>query len=261
LLTRTRGTAIVNNLFDSYKPVHEVDSHANDHGSLVSSETGVSNSYGLNNAQERGILFIGPAVEVYEGMVIGKNALDSDIEINVCKTKKLTNMRSSGNDDAIILTPPKEITLDFALEYIGPDELVEVTPQSIRLRKKKPNRQKKGVGYNLQNDGESFEEIAKKLGISVAGAKRLEVVALAKVEYLHDLDEKDRGEIIATAVEDYIKYLSKSGELSKEEVGLMKQHPEIVANLDGFREHLHKYIRNAMKADGKEFYPGAGDDE
>lgn len=127
--------------------------------------------------------------------------------------------------------------------------------------KKKPNRQKKGVGYNHQNDGESFEEIAKKLGISVAGAKRLEVVALAKVEYLHDLDEKDRGEIIATAVEDYIKYLSKSGELSKEEVGLMKQHPEIVANLDGFREHLHKYVRNAMKADGKEFYPGAGDDE
>jgi GTP-binding protein len=136
MLTRTRGTAIVNNLFDSYKPVHEIDTHANDHGSLISSETGVSNAYGLNNAQERGILFIGPATDVYEGMVVGKNALDSDIELNVCKTKKLTNIRSSGTDEAIILTPPRLVELDFALEYIGPDELVEVTPQSVRIRKK-----------------------------------------------------------------------------------------------------------------------------
>ncbi|MBI5530050.1 MAG: translational GTPase TypA [Candidatus Doudnabacteria bacterium] len=136
LLTQTRGTVILNNLFDSYKPVHEIDTHVNDHGSLISSETGVSNAYGLNNAQERGILFIGPAVEVYEGMVVGKNALNSDIELNVCKTKKLTNIRSSGTDEAIILTPPRPVELDFALEYIGPDELVEVTPQSIRIRKK-----------------------------------------------------------------------------------------------------------------------------
>ena len=136
LLTQTRGTVILNNLFDSYKPVHEIDQHVNDHGSLISSETGVSNSYGLNNAQERGIMFIGPAVEVYEGMVVGKNALDNDIELNVCKTKKLTNIRSSGTDEAIILTPPRPIELDFALEYIGSDELVEVTPKSIRIRKK-----------------------------------------------------------------------------------------------------------------------------
>lgn len=136
LLTRTRGTVILNNLFDSYKPVHEIDLKGNEHGSLIASEAGVSNAYGLNNAQERGILFIGPAVEVYEGMIVGKNSVDTDLEINVCKTKKLTNMRSSGSDDAIILTPPKEISLDFALEYIGPDELVEVTPKSIRLRKK-----------------------------------------------------------------------------------------------------------------------------
>jgi GTP-binding protein len=136
LLTRTRGTVIMNNLFDSYKPVHEIDTKVNDHGSLISSETGVSNAYGLNNAQERGIMFIGPAVEVYEGMVVGKNALDSDIELNVCKTKKLTNIRSSGTDEAIILTPPRPIELDFALEYIGADELVEVTPLSIRIRKK-----------------------------------------------------------------------------------------------------------------------------
>ena len=136
LLTRTRGTVVLNNLFDSYKPVHEIDTHVNDHGSLISSETGVSNSYGLNNAQERGMLFIGPAIDVYEGMVVGKNGVDSDIELNVCKTKKLTNIRSSGTDEAIILTPPRPVELDFALEYVGPDELVEVTPQSIRIRKK-----------------------------------------------------------------------------------------------------------------------------
>ncbi len=136
LLTRTRGTVILNNLFDSYKPVHEIDTHVNEHGSLISSETGLSNSYGLNNAQERGIMFIGPAVDVYAGMVVGKNALNDDIELNVCKTKKLTNIRSSGTDEAIILTPPRPVELDFALEYIGADELVEVTPKSIRIRKK-----------------------------------------------------------------------------------------------------------------------------
>jgi len=136
LLTRTRGTVILNNLFDSYKPVHDIDLRGNEHGSLISSESGMSNAYGLNNAQERGILFIPPAVEVYEGMVVGKNSLDSDIEINVCKTKKLTNMRSSGADDAIILTPHREMGLDLALEYIGKYELVEVTPKSVRIRKK-----------------------------------------------------------------------------------------------------------------------------
>jgi GTP-binding protein len=136
LLTRTRGTAIINNLFDSYKPVHEIDLRSNEHGSIIASESGTANAYGLNNAQERGTMFIKPATDVYEGMVVGKNALDSDLEVNVCKTKKLTNMRSSGADDAIILVPAKEITLDFALEYIGPDELVEVTPQTIRIRKR-----------------------------------------------------------------------------------------------------------------------------
>ena len=137
LLTKTRGTAILNNLFDSYQPASEVKlDSSNSHGSLIASEAGVSNAYGLNNAQERGILFIGPAVEVYEGMIVGKNAFDSDLEINVNKTKKLSNMRSAGADDAIILTPPREITLDLALEYIGKDELVEVTPKNIRLRKR-----------------------------------------------------------------------------------------------------------------------------
>ncbi len=136
LITRTRGTAIINNLFDSYKPLHEIDLRSNEHGSLIASESGTTSAYGLNNAQERGILFVGPALEVYEGMVIGKNGLDNDLEVNVCKGKKLTNMRASGTDESLVLTPPREVALDFALEYIGPDELVEVTPKSIRIRKK-----------------------------------------------------------------------------------------------------------------------------
>lgn len=136
LLTRSKGTAIINNLFDSYKPVHDIDTSSNKHGSLIASESGTSTAYGLNNAQSRGVLFIGPGVEVYEGMVVGKHSLDTDLEVNICKGKKLTNMRASGSDEGIILVPPKEITLDFALEYIGSSELVEVTPQSIRIRKR-----------------------------------------------------------------------------------------------------------------------------
>lgn len=137
LVTKTRGTAILNNLFDSYRPMAAIAMEtANSHGSLIAAETGVSNAYGLNNAQERGTLFIAPAIEVYEGMIVGKNNFDTDLEINVNKTKKLSNMRSSGADDAIILTPPRPITLDYALEYIGGDELVEVTPMNVRMRKK-----------------------------------------------------------------------------------------------------------------------------
>jgi len=148
LLTKTRGTAVLNNIFDSYKPMANISSQTTDsHGSLIAAETGISNAYGLNNAQERGTLFIGPAVEVYGGMIVGKNAFDTDLEINVNRTKKLSNMRSSGADDAIILTPPREINLDLALEYIGNDELVEVTPKSIRMRKKllDPNERKRAA--------------------------------------------------------------------------------------------------------------------
>jgi GTP-binding protein len=87
-------------------------------------------------AQERGELFIGPSVEVYQGMVVGQNSRDEDLDVNVCKQKHLTNMRASGTDEAVVLTPPQEMTLEFALEYIGQDELVEVTPQHLRLRKR-----------------------------------------------------------------------------------------------------------------------------
>ncbi len=144
LLTATRGTVIMNNIFDSYQPAANVQI-SNSHGSLISTEMGTSNSYALENAQQRGVLFIGPGVEVYPGMVIGQNSRDSDLEINPCKGKKLTNVRASSADEGIILTPPKQMTLEDCLEYIGDDELVEVTPQNLRIRKKylDPNERKK----------------------------------------------------------------------------------------------------------------------
>jgi GTP-binding protein len=136
LLTQTKGTVILNHIFDSYAPAEADLANASPHGALIASEAGVSNAYGLNNAQERGDLFIGPAVEVYAGMIVGENAKSEDIEINVNKTKKLTNMRASGSDDALTLTPPKTMSLEESLEFLAPDELLEVTPVSLRLRKR-----------------------------------------------------------------------------------------------------------------------------
>lgn len=136
LMTKTRGTAIMHHVFDEYKPVEDQSFMSESHGSLISSEMGTSNAYGLNNAQERGELFIGPGVEVYQGMILGENSRPEDLELSPCKTKKLSNMRSTGSDEAIMLAPPRELTLELAIEYIGPDELVETTPKSIRLRKK-----------------------------------------------------------------------------------------------------------------------------
>ena len=135
LMTKTRGTAIVNHVFELHAPV-EASIGETPHGSLIASESGLSTSYGLANAQERGDLFIGPGVEVYQGMVIGENARDEDLDLSPCKAKKLTNMRSSGSDEAIVLSPPREMNLELAIEYIGPDELVEVTPKSVRIRKR-----------------------------------------------------------------------------------------------------------------------------
>ena len=105
-------------------------------GSLIAFEDGESITYGLFNAQERGILFIGPGERVYSGMVVGQNAKAEDIELNVCKTKKLTNTRSSSADEALRLTPPKILSLEQALEFIDTDELLEITPKNIRIRKK-----------------------------------------------------------------------------------------------------------------------------
>jgi GTP-binding protein len=145
LLTQTKGTVILNHIFDSYRPVEAANQVSLPHGSLIASESGVSNGYGLNNAQERGTLFIGPAVEVYLGMIVGENAKSEDIEVNINKTKKLTNMRASGTDDALTLSPPKIMSLEESLEYLGPDELLEVTPLALRLRKKilDPNKRKR----------------------------------------------------------------------------------------------------------------------
>ena len=137
LMTKTRGTAVVHHVFEEYKPAAVEQSWtAGSHGSLVCCENGTTTSYALANCQERGELFVPPGVDVYEGMILGENSRGEDLDISPCKTKKLSNMRSVGADDAITLTPPRELTLELSIEFIGPDELVEVTPKSIRLRKR-----------------------------------------------------------------------------------------------------------------------------
>ena len=136
LLAKTRGTIIMHHVFAAYEPAEERDLLVSPHGSLVACEDGTSTGYAIFMVQERGTMFIGPGVDVYRGMVIGENSRDEDLDVNVCKEKQLSNMRASGTDEALVLTPPKEMSLEFALEYIGPDELVEVTPQNLRLRKR-----------------------------------------------------------------------------------------------------------------------------
>jgi GTP-binding protein len=136
LLVKTRGTIIMHHVFKAYEPAEERDLIVTPHGSLVAYEDGSSTGYAIFMTQERGDMFIGPGVEVYRGMVVGENSRDEDLDVNVCKEKHLSNMRASGSDEALALTPPQEMTLEFALEYIGPDELVEVTPQNLRLRKR-----------------------------------------------------------------------------------------------------------------------------
>jgi len=134
-LTDTKGNGIMNTAFDGYAP-YKGDIQYRKQGSLIAFETGESVTYGLYNAQERGILFIGAGEKVYSGMVIGQNAKTDDIEVNICKTKHLTNTRSSGADEALRLTPPKVLSLEEALDFIDTDELLEVTPKTLRIRKK-----------------------------------------------------------------------------------------------------------------------------
>ncbi len=134
-LTDTKGEGIMNTLFDSYKP-YKGDIPSRSTGSLVAFESGEAVTYGLYNAQERGTLFIGAGVPVYEGMVVGESPKADDINVNVCKKKHLTNTRSSGADDALRLIPPKVMSLEEAIEFIAADELIEVTPENIRIRKK-----------------------------------------------------------------------------------------------------------------------------
>lgn len=134
-LTDTKGNGIMNTAFDQYAP-YKGDIQYRKQGSLIAFETGESVTYGLFQAQERGTLFLGAGEKVYSGMVIGENAKTDDIEVNVCKTKHLTNTRSSGADDALRLTAPKILSLEEALDFIDTDELLEVTPKSLRIRKK-----------------------------------------------------------------------------------------------------------------------------
>ena len=147
LLTDTRGTIVMNSLFDGYTPwLGEIPHRLT--GAMVSDRVGVTTSYALWNLQERGELFVGPGTEVYEGMIIGENAREVDLDVNVVREKKQTNMRSSGADEAIRLVPHKALNLEQAIEFIADDEYVEVTPKNLRLRKKilQANRRpKKGV--------------------------------------------------------------------------------------------------------------------
>lgn len=134
-MTDTKGNGVINTIFEEYAP-YKGDIAYRKQGSLIAFETGEAVTYGLFNAQERGTLFIGPGEKVYSGMIVGQNGKTDDIEVNVCKKKQLTNTRASGSDDALRLTPPTILSLEQALEYIDTDELLEVTPESLRIRKK-----------------------------------------------------------------------------------------------------------------------------
>jgi GTP-binding protein len=134
LMTATSGEAIVHHNFYDYQPVRgSIPSRVN--GVMVSTETGRSTAYALDNLQERGILFVGASEAVYEGQIVGEHCRDNDLPVNVCREKKLTNVRAATADKSILLKPPRQLTLELALEYIEDDELVEVTPKAIRLRK------------------------------------------------------------------------------------------------------------------------------
>jgi GTP-binding protein len=133
-LTDTRGQGIINTIFHGYLP-YAGEINTQHHGSLVAYETGTSRLYGLLSAQDRGQLFIGPGVPVYEGMIVGQNARAEDLDVNVCKEKQLSNMRSKGEGVSEHFNVPVTLSLEESVEYLGDDELLEVTPKSLRLRK------------------------------------------------------------------------------------------------------------------------------
>lgn len=156
-LTITRGTGIMHHVFDHYGD-YSGDIVTRREGAMVSWETGVTTTYALHNAQERGILFVGPGEEVYAGQIVGQNSRPRDLDINVCKKKHLTNMRASTSDETLRLTPHRALTLEDALQWIREDELVEITPKSLRLRKMVLDRQER---YRMRKDsGEEPEEEA-----------------------------------------------------------------------------------------------------
>jgi GTP-binding protein len=142
-LTATRGMGVMHTLFHDYLPMTG-ELSGRERGSLVAWEQGTSTAFGLKNAEERGILFIEPGAEVYEGMVIGEHAKPNDISVNVCKQKHLTNMRAARGDIAVRLTPPRRMSLDESIEYLSDDEVLEVTPLSYRIRKRILDTEERG---------------------------------------------------------------------------------------------------------------------
>ena len=141
-LSDTRGEGVLNTLFDGYAPFRGALTRRGN-GSMVAFETGEATSYGLFNAQDRGALIVGAAAKVYGGMIVGVHAKPGDITVNVCKRKQMTNKRSSGNDEALRLTPPRKMSLEQCLEFIADDELLEVTPETLRLRKRELDHERR----------------------------------------------------------------------------------------------------------------------
>ena len=150
MLTDTRGTIVMNSLFDGYIP-YQGAIPQRPTGAMISDRQGTTTTYSLNGLQERGVLFVGAGVEVYEGMIIGEHSRDNDLDVNVVREKKMTNMRASSADEAIRLVPYRALNLEQAIEFIAEDEVVEVTPKSLRLRKRilqqnrRPKRWEKGA--------------------------------------------------------------------------------------------------------------------
>jgi GTP-binding protein len=142
-LTDTRGEGIINSIFSGYEP-YKGDIERRTVGSLVAFETGTAIQYGLFNAQDRGVLFVGPGTEVYMGMVVGSNSRSDDLVVNVCKTKHLSNCRSSSSDEALRLIPHKVMSLEEAIEFLGDDEYLEVTPKNVRIRKRTLDHTQRG---------------------------------------------------------------------------------------------------------------------
>ena len=150
-LTDTRGEGVMSSVFDSYQ-LYRGEIERRNYGALVAFEDGECITYGLANAQERGDLFVSPGVKVYAGMVVGQNPKGEDLVINVCKRKAMSNMRSTSSDESIKLTPPIIMSLEQALEFLNDDELLEVTPQSIRIRKKELDHSKrKSIAFKNAN--------------------------------------------------------------------------------------------------------------
>ena len=158
LLTETRGNGIMSHIFKDYEP-YTGEIAERTRGSLIASETGEANSYGLFNTQERGRLFCRPGDPIYEGQIVGECSRNEDITVNVCKKKHVTNMRASGSDEALRLTPPLEFSLEQCLEFIRDDELVEVTPKSIRMRKRFLTKDQRIKEFNrIQAQGKEYDD-------------------------------------------------------------------------------------------------------